>query len=97
MSTAAAQVACQCIFDLAIIGPGIGFKQSGRAHDHAADAVAALSGLLINKCLLQLAWFVGRAQAFEGCYGFSGQCADGQQARARRHAVYMHGASTALA
>ena len=96
VSTTAAQVASQCIFDLNVGGFGRAFQQRAGRHDHAVDAVTALHGLLINKSLLQLAGLAVLAQAFQRGDGFACQSADRQQTRAGGHIVDMNCTGTAL-
>src|SRR6266536_1903798 len=66
MRAAAAQVAGQGFFDLAVGRLGVLVEQSLGAHDHAVDTVAALHGLFIDEGLLELVHLFGGAQTFEG-------------------------------
>ena len=61
MGTAPAEIAVQRLLDLHIGGFGSFIEQRLGRHDHAVDAVAALRGLLIDKSLLNLVQFLGRA------------------------------------
>jgi len=63
---AAAQIAGQSFFDLAVAGLGIFIEQRFGSHNHAVDAVAALHRLLVDEGLLDFVHLLSRAQAFEG-------------------------------
>ena len=65
MGAAAAQIAIQRLLDVIAGRMRILVEQGLRGHDHAADAVAALRGLLVNEGLLKLARILLRAEALE--------------------------------
>ena len=65
MRAAAAEIARQRFFDLAVGGLGSFIEQRFGRHDHAVDAVATLGGLLIDEGLLDPVHLLGGAQTFE--------------------------------
>jgi len=96
MRAAAAEVAGQCFFDLAVGGLGSFVEQRLGGHDHAVDAVTALHGLLVDEGLLDLVHFLSRAQTFESSDGFILRGADLSDAGTDGVAVHDDGAGAAL-
>lgn len=64
MGAATAEIGLQVVADFVIARIGDLVQKGLRAHDHASDTVTTLRGLLILKRLLQNAWSVDRAEAF---------------------------------
>lgn len=96
MSAAAAQIERQLSPYLFFAGRRIAIKQSPRGDHHAIDAVAALSGLVIDKRLLDWVRVIKTAQPFKRNYLAARHSLDRYQTGARRHAVNKHGARPAL-
>src|SRR6185437_5605394 len=96
VGAAAAEILGERRFDLAGARPGVLAEKSGRLHDHAVDAIAALHRLLVDEGLLQPMRLLDAAETFERD-DFS--VADGgyrQLARAHRLAVDDDRAGAAL-
>ena len=70
---AAAQVACQRLFDFGFAWIRLCIQQRLGRHDHAVGAIAALRGLFIEEGFLQRMQFVERAYAFKRGNGFACQ------------------------
>jgi len=93
---AAAQVARQGFFYLAIGGFRILIEQCFRRHDHAIDAIPALHRLFVNKGLLNPVHLFSRTQAFEGSDGLILGGRQRRNARADGVTVHDDGAGAAL-
>ena len=96
MRAAAAQVARQGFFDLAVGRLGGLIEQSLGAHDHAVDTVTALHRLLVDEGLLELVHLLGVAQTFERSDGFILRSADLSDAGTDGITVHDDGAGAAL-
>ena len=66
MTSAAAEIALERLFDVVFARLRILFQQRRRGHDHAIRAVGALRRLLVDEGLLKRVERIGAAQAFEG-------------------------------
>src|SRR5687767_7341952 len=96
MRAAAAEMPVERGDDIAAAGRGIAIEQRLGRHDDAAQAIAALAGLLVEESLLQgmrLGW---RAQPFDGRDLAIGQRADFAGAGVGGLAVDQHHAAAAL-
>jgi hypothetical protein len=96
MSAAATQVPSQRLFNLRVRRLGVIVEQGFGGHDHTADTVAALDGLLVDEGLLNLVHLLGVAQAFDCRDRFILRRADRSDAGTNRVAVHDYSASAAL-
>ena len=67
MSSAAAEVARKGLTDLDFARFGVGPKERHGRHDHAVQAVPALSGLRLDEGLLNWMGLTVFGQSFQGC------------------------------
>src|SRR3954470_14607537 len=93
---AAAEVGGERLPDIGLIRFRIAIEQRLGAHDHAVDAVAALSGLLGDEGTLQRMRLLERAEALERDDLGALQRVDRRHAGAHRLPVHQHGAGAAL-
>jgi len=96
MSTTTAQIVGKRLLDLRIAGALGGGEKGGRLHDHAADAVAALRGLLLDEGFLDGMQLVACAQALQGHDLFRADRRERHHEGAHRPAVKVYGAGPAL-
>jgi len=97
MRATAAKIVAQRIQRLFLGGMGIALQQRLGGHDHAAQTIAALRGLLTDKGILHRIGIVARAEAFEGYDVASDTARDRDHASPRRHLIDQHGAGAAFA
>src|SRR5262249_49970989 len=88
MCPAAAEVSVQRRADLGLARPRLLLQQCRRRHDHAADAVTALGGLLGEERLLEGMETLARAQALQRRHGLAD--------RGHRRDARLHGAVAAV-
>src|SRR5262249_8950197 len=96
VGAAAAQVAVQAGPAVLLARVRIAVEQRLGGHDHAVDAVTALSRLLGDEGALQRMRFLDRTQAFDRGDGGIAERADGSDAGTRRLAVDQHRSGAAL-
>ena len=78
------------------VGPFCRREERGRLHDHAVDAVAALSCLFVDECLLHRMRLFGRPKTFQGHDLGVGYRRNRHHAAAQRLAVIVHRTGAAL-
>src|SRR5262245_48708810 len=97
MSSTAADVALQGLFDFGLSGMGILLEKSDAAHDHAGCAVGALEGFGIEEGLLDGMEAAGLFEAFNRNNGLACGRRHGREARATSGAIEQNGARATLA
>jgi hypothetical protein len=96
MGSAAAEVACKSPPDLAFAGVGVGSQERHGRHDHAVQAVPALSGLRLAEGLLNWLEPTVFGQSFQGCNRSPIEFDCGDDARSRRTIINQYGTSATL-
>src|SRR6266702_5671320 len=91
-----AQVSCKRLPDLVFSRSLCCCEECGGLHDHAIDAVAALSCLFVDECLLNRMRLLGRTETLQGHDLGVGHGRDRHDAASQRLAVIVHRAGAAL-
>jgi hypothetical protein len=96
MGSAAAEVARKGLTDLEFARLGVGPKERHGRHDHAVQAVPALSGLRLDEGLLNWMEPTVFGQSFQGCNRSPIEFDCGDDARSRRTIINQYGTSATL-
>src|SRR5689334_11497940 len=97
MRAASAKIVAQRLEHLCLRRLRASHQQRLRAHDHAIEAIAALSGLLVDECDLHGIGMIARAEALKGQDIPFSAAAYGNDAGTRGNTVNQHSAGPALA